>query len=192
MLVLQYGHCLIYTVLANCQKSGAGLCITNTNTDSTCIVVSAAAICVALHPGAGNHSNTNCNEMKQDLQIIEQLLVLQEHVQMLSQFYILFQIAIFGLLLALQILEATHAKLWHLNFIYISPILSQITSIQFLCQQYKVHNQLNILQCNDRFNILMRKEKFLFRQLNQNQASYKHLCYSQTQMQYNHQSSKIL
>lgn len=51
-------------MLTSCYKSGAGLCIASTNTDTACVAASAAATCDAVYLGTGNYTSANCNEMK--------------------------------------------------------------------------------------------------------------------------------
>lgn len=50
--------------MTSCYKSGAGLCIASTNTDTACVAATAATTCDAVYLGAGNYSSANCNEMK--------------------------------------------------------------------------------------------------------------------------------
>nr|CAA09180.1 surface antigen G [Paramecium tetraurelia] len=62
--VQQQAQCSGYTVLTSCYKSGAGLCIASTNTDTACVAASSATTCDAVYLGTGNYSNANCVEMK--------------------------------------------------------------------------------------------------------------------------------
>ena len=50
--------------MTSCYKSGAGLCIASTNTDTVCVAASTATTCDVVYLGAGNYSSANCNEMK--------------------------------------------------------------------------------------------------------------------------------
>lgn len=50
--------------MTSCYKSGAGLCIASTNTDTACVAATAATTCDAVYLGSGNYSSANCNEMK--------------------------------------------------------------------------------------------------------------------------------
>nr|P13837.1 RecName: Full=G surface protein, allelic form 156; Flags: Precursor [Paramecium primaurelia]CAA27514.1 unnamed protein product [Paramecium primaurelia] len=62
--VQQQAQCSGYTsAMTSCYKSGAGLCIASTNTDTACVAATAAT-CDAVYLGAGNYSSANCNEMK--------------------------------------------------------------------------------------------------------------------------------
>ncbi|CAD8183449.1 unnamed protein product [Paramecium pentaurelia] len=63
--VQQQAQCSGYTsAMTSCYKSGAGLCIASTNTDTACVAATAATTCDAVYLGAGNYSSANCNEMK--------------------------------------------------------------------------------------------------------------------------------
>nr|P17053.1 RecName: Full=G surface protein, allelic form 168; Flags: Precursor [Paramecium primaurelia]CAA36378.1 unnamed protein product [Paramecium primaurelia] len=63
--VQQQAQCSGYTsAMTSCYKSGAGLCIASTNTDTACVAATAATTCDAVYLGTGNYSSANCNEMK--------------------------------------------------------------------------------------------------------------------------------
>ena len=44
----------------NCYRSGAGLCIGSTSSDTACVAASNASTCAAVVLGNGNYNHDNC------------------------------------------------------------------------------------------------------------------------------------